>query len=298
MMETTVFFGPEGTLVGTHACRDGGVPAAGGLAVILTNAGVIARTGPHGLNVALARALAGIGVPSIRFDMSGIGDSRRSASTLPIEEQFVRDTRAAIDEAQSRHGAQRFAMIGFCSGADVAHLAALQDERICALLLWDPYIYPTLRSKLVRLQNLVKEYGPREALRRALRLAVRALGERIGRARARGGQGLVPATRYGRSHIPPVAEYAARLRELLDRGVEIRILYSGGFPSDYNYATQYRDSFRGRGIADRISCTYLPRSDHTLTSRSSQRELLGVALEWISSLRDAPAGPAASPARP
>jgi hypothetical protein len=290
--EDTVLFGPERVLVGTHTFGEQPQGTAPGLGVILTNAGVLSRTGPHGINVLIARALARVGVPSIRFDMSGLGDSRRPARPLPFEQQFIVDTRLALDEAQARHGVRHFAMIGFCSGADIAHLTALQDERLCGLLLWDPYIYPTLRSRFLHVLDRMQEFGLPDAARRALRGAVRAIVGYVRRRQtAQGQQAPASRLRYGRTYIPPAREFAAHLRQLLDRGVDIKIVYTGGFRSDYNYASQYRDSFRGLGIADRISCIFLSRADHTLTSRSAQQALLQIVVEWIGSLGASP-GPA------
>jgi hypothetical protein len=284
--ELTVYFGSERNLIGTLTFRDEAA-GEGDLGVVLTNAGVIARTGLHGINVALARALARIGLPSIRFDKSGLGDSGRPSRALPAEQQSILETRLAMDEAQARHGVRRFAMIGFCSGADDAYWAALQDERICGLLLWDPYIYPTLKSKIVHFGNVVREHGVVDAVRRTLRAGARTLRARLKRRKmlAPGEEAPVPPVRFGRSYIPPAAEYAAGLQRLVDRGVEIKIVYSGSFSESYNYAGQYRDSFRGCGIADRISCLYLRQADHSLTSRAAQQALLQMALEWLGSLR-------------
>ncbi len=289
MKEVTDFFGRERVLVGTHTYGEESVNRSSGLAVVLTNAGLIDRTGPHRINVRIARVLSQIGVPSLRFDMSGLGDSRRPAKPAPADEQYVADAREALDEAQTRHGAQRFAMIGFCSGADVAHVLALQDERICGLLLWDPYIYPTLKSKVVRFRNMFQEFGPWEAMRRSLHTAVRTAIGRVKRGRSRvPGEGGSTMPLFGRTSIPPAGEYAERLKRLLDRGVSITIIYTGGYPRYYNYANQYRDSFRGYGISDRISCIYLRKSDHLLTSRAAQQELADIVIKWAESLRTHP----------
>ncbi len=290
MRELTAYFGPDRNLIGTLAFRDEAAGEAGDLAVVLTNAGVIARTGLHGINVTLARTLAHIGLPSIRFDKSGLGDSGRPSRPLPAEQQSILDTRLAMDEAQARHGVHRFAMIGFCSGADDAYWTALQDERLSGLLLWDPYIYPTLKSKVVHFRNIIREHGLADALHRTLRAGAHTLRARLERRKSLtlGEEAPAPPIRFGRSYIPPAAEYAAGLQRLFDRGVDIKIVYSGGFPDSYNYASQYRDSFEGHGIADRISCLYLPQADHTLASRAAQQELVQIAVEWLESLRARP----------
>ncbi len=290
MRESTVYFGPERNLIGTLAFGDETAGEASDLGVVFTNAGLIARTGVHGINVTLARALARIGLPSIRFDKSGLGDSGRPSRALPAEQQSILDTRLAMDEAQARHGVHRFAMIGFCSGADDAYWTALQDERLCGLLLWDPYIYPTLKSKVARFRNIVREHGVADAVRGTLRAGACAVRTRLKRGKmlTPGEETPAPPVRFGRSYIPPAAEYAAGLQRLVDRGVAIKIVYSGSFPDSYNYANQYRDSFVGCGIADRISCLYLPQADHTLASRAVQQALLQIAVEWLGSLRARP----------
>jgi hypothetical protein len=181
------------------------------------------------------------------------------------------------------------AMIGFCSGADVAHLVALQDERICSLLLWDPYIYPTLKSKLVRFRNRLLDLGPLEAMRRFVRNVVRSAIGRVQRAPSpASGESTSKVPLFGRTYIPPAGEYAGRLKQLLDRGVSITIIYTGGYPRYYNYPTQYRDSFRGHDIVDRISFIYMPGSDHLATSHSAQQELLGTVARWAESVRARP----------
>jgi hypothetical protein len=299
MKEVTDFFGRERVLVGTHTYGEEPASRSSDLAVMLTNAGLLDRTGPHRINVRIARALAQIGVPSMRFDMSGLGDSRRPARALPADEQYVADAREALDEAQTRHGAQRIAMIGFCSGADVAHAVALQDERICGLLLWDPYIYPTLKSKLVRFRNRLLDLGVVEALRRFARNALQtAIGRVKGGPPPASGEHASKLPLFGRTYIPPVGEYAGRLKRLLDRGVSITIIYSGGYPRYYNYPTQYRDSFKGYDIAERISFIYLPRSDHLVTSGTAQQELLDIVVKWAESMRARPQVVVTAAARP
>jgi hypothetical protein len=299
MKEVTDFFGRERVLVGTHTYGEESASRSSNLAVILTNAGLLDRTGPHRMNVRIARALARIGVPSMRFDMSGLGDSRRPARPLPADEQYAADAREALDEAQTRHGAQRIAMIGFCSGADVAHVVALQDERICGLLLWDPYIYPTLKSKFVRFRNRLLDLGPLEALRRFMRNAAQAaIGRVKGGPPPASGEHASKLPLFGRTYIPPVGEYADRLKRLLDRGVSISIIYTGGYPRYYNYPTQYRDSFKGYDISERISFIYLRKSDHLVTSRAAQQELLDIVVKWAESVRARPQVVVTAAARP
>ena len=61
MNEQTVVFGPEQHLVGTITQPAQAKPGHAAVLVLLTNAGVIPRIGPHRLNVKLARHLASMG---------------------------------------------------------------------------------------------------------------------------------------------------------------------------------------------------------------------------------------------
>ena len=170
MIEQSFTLGDGGHLVATMTLPS--LPASGGPApmALLTNSGVISRVGPHRMNVHLARSLAAKGIASIRFDMSGIGDSRRSSGVASQMEQWVLDTRAVMDFAQRRTGCDRYFMVGFCSGAEVAHRTALVDERLGAVLLWDLYAYPTFQSRIRIALFKLQRYGLAVVLRKLGRM--------------------------------------------------------------------------------------------------------------------------------
>ena len=103
-MEQVVFFGPDKGLLGILSPGEAGSDVC----CLLANAGVIHRIGPHRINVKLARVLASEKIASIRFDLSGLGDSRAAASSVAYTEQSVLDLRAAMDFAEKEHGFKRF----------------------------------------------------------------------------------------------------------------------------------------------------------------------------------------------
>lgn len=271
MAEQTLIIGAENNLVATLNKPDplGAKPA--GWAAILSNAGVIPRIGPHRMNVRLAGSFATMGIPSIRFDLSGLGDSRRSSSSLPTEEQWIADTRAAIDAAQSHLGCERFFMVGFCSGAEVAHRVALEDRRLRAAVLWDWYSRPTylstLRATLFRLQRV----GPGRALQR---LFARARREPEG------------MTMESPDRVPDEpalshGEYVGRIQALVDDGVELLFAYSGGEFEQFNHRGQFRSMFRGCDFLDKVSFEYLEIADHLVTRSEAQRAFTEMVVSWL-----------------
>jgi pimeloyl-ACP methyl ester carboxylesterase len=244
--------------------------------VLLTNAGVISRGGPHRINVLLARRFAAIGLRSLRWDMSGLGDSGRPSSTLPMREQFIADTRAAMDEAQRMCGVSRFVMIGFCSGAESAYHTALRDQRLVGILLFDLFTYPTWRTHLLRAKHRIRRFGFLSAMRRLTLAIARHLLRRRLLISARGGES--PST------TPSREEFAARLSELHHRGTRVLILHSAESEL-HNYEEQFRDNFQRFGIIGKIDYAYLRECDHGLTTAEGQRSLVSTAVEWVQRLQ-------------
>jgi len=122
------------------------------LCVVLLNAGAVRRIGPQRMWVEAARRWAAIGVPTLRFDVLGIGDSggdepayaRGGSFQRP---EFAGQVHAAFDELARRGLPNRFLVGGMCSGAYWGLHSALADERVRGLLLvnllafvWSPQL--------------------------------------------------------------------------------------------------------------------------------------------------------------
>jgi hypothetical protein len=211
--------------------------------------------------------------------MSGLGDSRRSSSRASTADQFVADTRSAMDLAQSRFGCEQFVMVGFCSGGDIAHAAALQDNRLRAIVLWDSYVYPTRRARLRGFLHRLR--------RHTLASAVRKVGQRLGSVLRSGeaadpGQGgtELPSI-FGRTQMPPRDDFGKQTRSMVDRGVELFFIFSGGEPEWYNYQRQFHEMYAQYGFVDRVAYAYLIRSDHTFIQPHAQSALVEHVEQWL-----------------
>ena len=272
MNETPVQFGPDGTLVGmlTRPAQCD-TPR---LAFLMFNAGVLPRIGPHRLNVKLARALAGDGQISLRFDLSGQGDSRSSVAGGDFRTQAVRDIRHAMDHLEQTLGIRRFALIGVCSGAVNAHAAALADERVAGVLLFDGYWFRSRWTRLVRDWKRFRNQSWTET--------VVAVPKRLGSL-------VTPSARALRSgnenEVPlgtvPRAEFIGAMQSLVNRGVAIFLMYSGSVIDYYSYADQFRDAFRGEAFVAQVRCDFCPEIDHTFVSLDAQRSLIASVRGWV-----------------
>jgi pimeloyl-ACP methyl ester carboxylesterase len=280
MSERSIVFGENNSLVGTISLpttRRGDIKDIG---CLLFNAGIIHRIGPHRINVRIARQLADNGLSSIRFDLSGHGDSARPSGDKSFEDQALIDVRAAIDALAVTANARRFAIFGFCSGAYHAFAAALADERVSGILLLDAYRYPTAKTHLFHYWNRLRQHlalnGPLAVIQRAVASIAEDEAARHHES---------PAPELGRiNFIPPKEEFAKGLNTLLARGVNIHMIYSGGTIREYNYPDQFRDTFRRFGVADRIKADFLSELDHAVTGLADQADLVRRVIEWCLSL--------------
>jgi exosortase A-associated hydrolase 1 len=114
-------------------------PARIGVAIVV--GGPQYRVGSHRQFVHLARALAAAGVPCLRFDYRGMGDS---------EGPFVgftgvsKDIRAALDGFFGAiPGLEQVVLWGLCDGATAAAFYAGSDERVAGLTLFNPWVRTT-----------------------------------------------------------------------------------------------------------------------------------------------------------
>lgn len=275
MAEHTLILGAEQHLVATLTPAEGGQPVR--CVAVLTNSGVIPRSGPHRMNVHLARRFAARGIPSIRFDMTGLGDSRRSSSTQPLLDQWVADTRAVMDLAQAHFNCDRFFMVGFCSGAEVAHLVGLEDPRLRAALLWDLYAYPTVQSRLRKLAYRLQRAGFLGLIQKSVGRLQQALGKASGGAAANAPAQNAPAP----STAPAKAVFTQRIQTLVDGGVELMFAFSGAQPEWFNHPGQFKTMFSGQRFVDQVAFTYLENCDHLITRREAQQSFTDMSAQWL-----------------
>lgn len=275
MTEVPLLFGPAKNLVGTLAQPPG--QDGSDLAFLMFNAGVLSRIGPHRLNVKIARALAVAGQTSLRFDLSGRGDSRDRGAASDVKAQAASDLRLAMDYLESIHGVRRFALIGICSGAVEAFRVALLDSRVVGVMMFDGHWYRTRWTKPVRHWKRLRAKSLPELLATLRRLARPAAAPDPGTARVAESE---PAN-------PPRVEFVSAVQSLIDRRVATCFVYSGSVIEYYSYANQFRDAFRREAFFDKVRCEFRPDIDHTFISLDAQRSMIDLVLDWIGEVRGA-----------
>ena len=298
--ELPVRFGPDQRLFGVLCQPLGRRPSS---MAVLANSGRDYHIGWGRATVEQARALAGRGIASFRFDGGGIGDSPASASA-PAEvlysDEQVADLRHAIDYVE-KLDAGPIALVGRCSGAYAAFQLAVQDARVRNVVVinimrfvWDPRetvaeallsshrtiagSFATLFSK----QNIRRLLSGNLRIKAALAFASKRLLQIVSPK-----PGQIPGSAPGQTLY---SEGHRRFQILESRGVRLAMLFSEG-----DHALDEFRIYMGRKGArlrryPNASIAIIPDADHNFTHSSARARLTNV-------LCDVLAAPAAGPSR-
>ncbi len=128
--------------------------SGGDVGVVVVVGGPQYRAGSHRQFVALARSLANAGVPALRFDYRGMGDS---SGELRNFEHVTADIGEAINAlTRAEPSVRRIVLWGLCDGASAALLYCRDrsDPRVCGLCLLNPWV----RSDASLARAQVKHY--------------------------------------------------------------------------------------------------------------------------------------------
>ncbi len=290
--ETPVIFGRDASLVGL-TCRPAVPRGADKPLVVFLNAGIVHRAGPHRMTVHLARTLAAAGVSSLRFDLTGIGDSvvPTGAPAMTIQERVRIDIDDAIAFARAHCGATAFILSGLCSGADNALRTAARRDDVVGLALLDLNVPPTRGYYL-------RHYGRRLLRVETWRNIITGRHPAVRALLRRGTGGAAPADaevqRLPHDAVVPYDEMRQQLQRILARDARLLCIFTAGRETQYNYERQFADLFTGLEFGDRVRAPYFADADHTFTGPALQARLCRTVVEWVSATAF-PAADARSP---
>lgn len=281
--ERIVTFGPGQCLIGILCEPPQGAAAPGAPAVLLATVGTNHRVGPNRLWVELSRELAAAGIPALRFDLSGMGDSEPRPGSENELERGRLDMTDAMDALISRGVATRFVLVALCSGVDAAHVVTRDDPRVAAAVFIDGYAHRTSGWYL-------RHHTLRYFEQRRWRLYF----ERLARRLRHGPPSKAPQALYTRQY-PDVATLERDFAVMVDRHLRLLFVFTGGTDRHYNYAAQFHAMFR-RDFRPHVDVDYLRRADHVFFNGVERERLLGRLVAWIAAATLAPAPTAVSAA--
>jgi uncharacterized protein len=122
------------------------------LAVVIVVGGPQYRIGSHRQFIQLARFLANNGITCLRFDSRGMGDS--SGDKQPFDDINL-DINVAINALQNEVSSiKRVVLWGLCDAASASLMYASHDQRICGLVLLNPW----LENDQAMVKTMIKHY--------------------------------------------------------------------------------------------------------------------------------------------
>jgi alpha-beta hydrolase superfamily lysophospholipase len=256
-------FGPSGSLRGIlvepRSRRIKNAPA-----ILTWNVGLNHHVGPHRFFVTLTRSLAAQGFTSLRFDISGLGDSEVSRDDVrPDPERAVADVREAMAALTKQRDFQSFVPIGFCSSVDSAHVVGVSDPRVRAIIYLEGYGYRTRGFYL----RYPLRFLSRDRWERLIRL--RVLGDWMAAREASQEQERVYVRDY-----PSPKKLQSDIATMVARGARLLLVYVGG-DTDYAYKEQFFEMIDNREGAGAVELDFYPNADHTFFLEEDRRRVIG-----------------------
>jgi dienelactone hydrolase len=276
--ETVVCFGKDGAMTGILTESGSKQDPARPMIVIL-NAGIVHRVGPYRMHVDIARRLAAEGFSTLRFDLSGLGDSEMRKDTRSDEERAVLDVQEAMDHLERTLGAKRFILLGLCSGADNAHPVSVRDPRVVGGVFLDGFGYETTGFYLHHYWARVTDY--RRWINVARRAWARARKLIFGADEAAG----VAKTKTYVREFPPREKMEAEVQALADRGMQLLYIYTSGVLRYLNHKRQFWAMFPKLRPAPNLRLEYYPAADHTYSRLADREWLFDTIREWARTVR-------------
>jgi uncharacterized protein len=253
-------------------------PARRGVLIVV--GGPQYRLGSHRQFLLLARALAAAGIPAMRFDYRGMGDSEGEFAGF---EHIDDDIAAAIDAfIADQPGLQEIVLWGLCDAASAILFYAHRDPRISGLVLLNPWVRtdsglaraqmkhyyaarildPALWRKIIRGQ-----FHPLQALR-SLAATLRA---------AFGGGDSTPDT----TNTPALPE---RMAQALARFAGPVLLIISGqdlTAREFDDAAAASTLWRRLLAGDNVMRVELADADHTFSRRQWRDRVAEATIAWV-----------------
>lgn len=239
------------------------------------------RAGSHRQFTLLARALAEQGIPAMRFDVRGMGDSGGDAPGFDGQEA---DIRTAIDAFMACvPGMREVVLWGLCDGASAVAMYAGSDARVAGLVLLNPWV----RTEEGLAKATLKHYYRERLLspdlwkkvtsgRLALRAALSSLLDQVWRAI--------------RPPAAPQASCGASLPERMHDGLArfpgpVLLILSGADLTAREFADLSTASPQWRQLlgAPRFTRHELAPADHTFSRRAWRDQVAAWTADWMRS---------------
>jgi len=232
--------------------------------------------------VRLARTLAAEGVPSLRFDLSGVGDSPPRTGTSTMEEVVRRDLGDALDLVGRETGRRDAILMGLCSGAtDALHMAGHDSDVrgiVCIDLIGD------FRNWQHQAVHYARRITRMESWTNTLTGRNQLLPRLFGAFRPGDSEGDDRPSHPAQVGLRPVLsrdDLRRDLLTLLDDQRRVLLVFTNGLERNYNHRSQFREALPDVARRPELDFSYFGDSDHTFSRPDDQARLIETIRGWV-----------------
>jgi hypothetical protein len=289
MTEQVLRFGKAKSLVGILTDPPAESRAADLPAFVVLNAGLVHRVGPHRLFVHMARKLAAMGFVVLRFDHSGIGDSKVREDNLPFEQSAISETQEAMNCLSALRGSKQFVLVGLCSGTFTSFRTARSDNRVVGAVLLNALLESPETINEAAIADAFSRKTARGYWRSKIFLSQSWLKIITGKASYKHIFGVLylrlrsPFMRRRFNNYGP-KQVVADLRSLIDRGVKLFFVYSEGTSVLEYFRLTLAEEIRRIASSAELKVEIMQETDHTFTLLQHQARLLKLICGWAGSM--------------
>ena len=282
-------------------------PGGGGrsdLGVILLSPGIKMRVGPECLYRRIADRFVRMGLPVLRFDFYGLGDSEGTLEEAFLKDvynhievgRFVEDAIDAMNWMEEHAGVRRFILSGLCGGALTGLFTAQRDARAVGLLTLgmnatlssraaNPSLYMTsgqlehLRGKYVQKLLSPGAWLRLLSMKSDYRVIWRALTQPLRRkVKVQAPQAAPPPEADNASPLFPPAVF-----QLLEARRPILMVFSGADRVAWEFQEKFVDRYGERlaSLPHKYEIHTVANANHVLSFVEWQDEMLEVSARWL-----------------
>jgi hypothetical protein len=228
-----------------------------------------------------ARRFAKLGLLAMQIrlikDTAHHRDEPRRHSTY--DSTGVSRCQAAMDSLTSKHGVQRFVLMGNCALANIAFNAARQDPRVAGVILTNPYIpkslTSTLRFKIERHLFRWRSWG------RLLTGNMRLPRATAPRAKNDNSYSDPPETRYTQDLVLP-ADFPRQLKSLIEeRGLRVLLVLAEHDVSRFYFRRHYHKALLELAQRGGLRYEITPTDEHDFSAEDAAAFALNqIVADW------------------
>ena len=261
--ELVHFVGGDGVALRGVVTQATGRPASDRRWVVFLNAGAVPRVGPNRLWTRFARRLARDGMPSLRFDAAGVGDSGGTSPSGDLDALYhanrSADIEAALEHLRDHFGARSFVLVGLCSGALLAFTTIVAVDEVETAVMINPVTLVWSTGRTVTSARS-REWFTRTPMRLRLLQVLRA-GRALTRRVRRVSPPMAATTPIAKAADPVLLD----ARRALARGARLAFVFADGDPGRSALEQHFGPDYAAAASEPGFSAEIVAGADHTFT---------------------------------